>query len=106
MALREDDVSYEKPPGHVETPDGRILVATPTLLARSDMKPVFDWKPKAKQAEVKKPEVKEFSLTKATKQEIVNEASERYGAELSMDSTAKELKEQFKEIMNASDSDS
>jgi len=106
MGLRDKDVSYDEPPKHVKNEKGRICIEKPILRARKDMTPVYDYEPKQKKTEDKVPEAKAFDLAKATKQQIVNKAQEEFGKELSMDSTAKVLREQFKELMDASDNDS
>jgi len=109
MGLRDEDVKYEegKAPAHVKNEAGRVFIATPVLLARKDMTPVYDYKPPvASKSPAENPVGKEFKLGKATKQQIVTKAQEDFNAELSMDSTAKELRAQFKELMDASDNDS
>lgn len=105
MGLRDEEVVHKKTPTHVKNEAGRVFIATPELLARKDMTPVYNHKVDTEE-KAEAPKELEFDLAKATKQQIVDQAQEQFGEELSMDSTAKELREQFKELMNASDNDS
>lgn len=108
MALREEDKSYDKEPPHMKNKAGRVFITTPALLIKSDMTPVYDYVQDIKKTDTKAkiPELKEFDLSKATKQQIVTKAMEEFDKELPIDLSAKKLREKFKELINAGSSDS
>jgi len=99
MALRgnKDAIVYKTRPKYLKHPDtGRIFVATDGLIDRGDMIAVDG-------PDEKKP--KNFQLSKASKQDIVNEAG-KHGTVLKVTDKLKTLKAQFKALKvkpNASD---
>ncbi len=104
MTLREnnDTITYETRPKYLKNTDnGRIFIATDALIALGTLVAVDG--PDGEKKEAVKPTNKPFQLSKASKQQIIDEAEQVFGVKLSLDDTLKVLRASFNELKEKQD---
>jgi len=106
MALRNNDkITYDTPPKYLKHPvSGREFIATEGLIKRGDMiaidklSSMTDDVEDVTDIEEEEISIKAFDVSRATKQQIVDEAMKAFGVELSMDDTGAVLKASYNQL--------